>query len=81
MGQRVELQYVYQRVAKVVNTAQQLTNSVLLTARQDEKLNAIEGAFHLAQASTDHARRVDPNSTILLFHCADADRLHRHSLR
>ena len=47
----------------------------------EQRLNAIEGAFHLAQASMDHARRVDPNSTILPFHCADADRLHRHSLR
>ena len=81
MGQRAELQNVDQRVAKVESTLQQLTNLVLITARQDEKLNAIEGAFHLAQASMDHARRVDPNSTILPFHCADADRLHRHSLR
>jgi archaellum component FlaC len=39
---RAELQNVDQRVAKIENTLQQLANVVVLTARQDEKLNAIE---------------------------------------
>jgi membrane protein YdbS with pleckstrin-like domain len=39
---RAELQNVDQRVAKIESTLQQLANVVVLTARQDEKLNAIE---------------------------------------
>ena len=39
---RTELQNVDQRVAKIESTLQQLANVVVLTARQDEKLNAIE---------------------------------------
>ena len=40
-GMRAELQNVDQRVAKIESTLQQLANVVVLTARQDEKLNAI----------------------------------------
>jgi hypothetical protein len=39
---RAELQSVDQRVAKIELTLQQLANVVVLTARQDEKLNGIE---------------------------------------
>jgi hypothetical protein len=39
---RAELQNVDQRVAKIESTLQQLANVVVLTARQDEKLTAIE---------------------------------------
>ena len=41
-GMRSELINVDQRVAKIESTLQQLANVVVLTARQDEKLNAIE---------------------------------------
>lgn len=41
-GMKAELQNVDQRVAKIENTLQQLANVVVLTARQDERLNAIE---------------------------------------
>jgi len=41
-GMRAELQSVDQRVAKLENTLQQLANVVVLTARQDEHLIAIE---------------------------------------
>jgi hypothetical protein len=41
-GMRVELVSADQRVLKIENTLQQLANVVVLTARQDEKLNAIE---------------------------------------
>jgi hypothetical protein len=41
-GMRAELQNVDQRVAKLESTLQQLANVVVLTARQDEKLNAIK---------------------------------------
>jgi hypothetical protein len=41
-GMRAELQSVDQRVAKIEVTLQQLANVVVLTARQDEKLNGIE---------------------------------------
>jgi len=39
---RAELQSVDQRVAKIENTLQQLANVLVLTARQDERLIAIE---------------------------------------
>jgi hypothetical protein len=39
---RVELQNVDYRVAKIENTLQQLANVLVLTARQDERLIAIE---------------------------------------
>jgi hypothetical protein len=41
-GVRGELMTVDLRVAKIESTLQQLANVVVLTARQDEKLNAIE---------------------------------------
>lgn len=41
-GMKAELQNVDQRVAKIESTLQQLANVVVLTARQDERLNAIE---------------------------------------
>ena len=50
---RAELQNVDQRVAKIESTLQQLANVVVLTARQDEKLNAIERRVdRIEQAST-----------------------------
>jgi hypothetical protein len=39
---RAELQGVDQRVTKIENTLQQLANVLMLTARQDERLIAIE---------------------------------------
>ena len=51
-GMRSELMHVDQRVAKIESTLQQLANVVVLTARQDEKLNAIERRVdRLEQAS------------------------------
>ena len=41
-GMRAELQGVDQRVAKIDTTLQQLANVLVLTARQDERLIAIE---------------------------------------
>ena len=41
-GMRAQLQGVDQRVAKIESTLQQLANVVVLTARQDERLIAIE---------------------------------------
>lgn len=41
-GMKVELQNLDQRVAKIESTLQQLANVVVQTARQDERLNAIE---------------------------------------
>lgn len=41
-GMQAELRNVDQRVAKVEATLQQLANVVVLTARQDERLKAIE---------------------------------------
>jgi hypothetical protein len=41
-GMKAELQNVDQRVAKIESTLQQLADVVVLTARQDERLNAIE---------------------------------------
>jgi hypothetical protein len=52
-GMRAELHNVDQRVAKIESTLQQLANVVVLTARQDERLNAIERRVdRLEQAST-----------------------------
>jgi len=52
-GTRAELQYVDLRVVKIENTLQQLANVLVLTARQDEKLNAIERRVdRIEQAST-----------------------------
>ena len=51
-GMRAELVNVDQRVGKIESTLQQLANVVVLTARQDEKLNAIERRVdRLEQAS------------------------------
>lgn len=41
-GMRAELQGVDHRVAKIETTLQQLANVLVLTARQDERLIAIE---------------------------------------
>jgi hypothetical protein len=41
-GMKVELQNLDQRVAKIEATLQQLANVVVQTARQDERLTAIE---------------------------------------
>ena len=41
-GMRTELHHVDYRVAKTENTLQQLANVIVLTARQDERLTAIE---------------------------------------
>jgi hypothetical protein len=41
-GMKAELQNMDQRVAKIEATLQQLANVVVQTARQDERLNAIE---------------------------------------
>jgi hypothetical protein len=52
-GMRAELLHVDQRVTKIESVLQQLTNVVVLTARQDEKLNAIERRVdRLEQASS-----------------------------
>ncbi len=52
-GMKAELHNVDQRVAKIESTLQQLANVVVLTARQDERLNAIERRVdRLEQAST-----------------------------
>lgn len=52
-GMRAELQNVDQRVAKIENTLQQLANVLVLTARQDERLIAIERRVdRLEQTST-----------------------------
>ncbi|KAB2875760.1 MAG: hypothetical protein K8H87_02840 [Pseudorhodoplanes sp.] len=52
-GMKVELQNLDQRVAKIEATLQQLANVVVQTARQDERLNAIERRVdRLEQAST-----------------------------
>jgi len=52
-GLRGELLTVDLRVAKIESTLQQLANVVVLTARQDEKLNAIgQRVDRLEQTST-----------------------------
>lgn len=42
VGMRAELKSVDQRVARIDTTLQQLADVVVLTARQDERLKAIE---------------------------------------
>lgn len=42
LGMKAELQNVDHRIAKIENTLQQLANVVVLTARQDEKINAMD---------------------------------------
>lgn len=52
-GMKAELLNVDQRVARIESTLQQLANVVVLTARQDEKLNAIERRVdRIEQAAT-----------------------------
>lgn len=52
-GLKGELLNVDHRVAKIESTLQQLANVIVLTARQDEKLNAIERRVdRIEQAST-----------------------------
>lgn len=52
-GMTAQLNNVDQRVAKIENTLQQLANVVVVTARQDERLNAIERRVdRLEQAAT-----------------------------
>jgi hypothetical protein len=41
-GMKAELNNVDQRVAKIESTLQQLADVIVLTARQDERLSAIE---------------------------------------
>ena len=51
-GMRAELLNVDQRVARIESTLQQHASAVVLTARQDEKLNGIERRINrLEQAS------------------------------
>ena len=52
-GMKAELQNVDQRVAKIEATLKQFANVVVQTARQDERLNAIERRVdRLEQADT-----------------------------
>lgn len=55
-GMRAELQSVDQRVAKIENTLQQLANVVVLTARQDEKLAAIEQRVDRIERTSEFKR-------------------------
>lgn len=53
IGMRTELHNVDYRVAKIENTLQQLANVIVLSARQDERLTAIERRVdRLENAST-----------------------------
>ena len=57
------LQSVDQRVAKIENTLQQLANVLVLTARQDERLIAIErrvDRLEQAPAHREHRLRTHP---------------------
>jgi hypothetical protein len=51
---RAELQGVDQRVAKIESTLQQLANVLVLTARQDERLIAIERRVDRLEQSPGH---------------------------
>ncbi len=51
-GMSAELHHVDQRVAKIEATLQQLANVMVLTARQDERLNAIERRVDRFEQST-----------------------------
>jgi hypothetical protein len=51
---RAELQSVDVRVAKIENTPQQLANVLVLTARQDEGLIAIERRVDRLEQSPRH---------------------------
>lgn len=51
-GMKVELQNLDQRVAKIEATLQHLASVVVQTARQDERLNAIERRVDRLEVST-----------------------------
>jgi hypothetical protein len=51
---RAELLNVDQRVAKIERTLQQLANVVVLTVRQNEKLNALERRVDRLEQSPGH---------------------------
>jgi hypothetical protein len=53
-GMRAELQGVDQRVAKIENTLQQLATVLVLTARQDERLIAIERRVDRLEQAPGH---------------------------
>jgi hypothetical protein len=53
-GMSVELHNVDQRVAKIEATLQQLANVVVMTARQDERLIAIERRVDRLEQSSTH---------------------------
>jgi hypothetical protein len=53
-GMKAELQGVDQRVAKIENTLQQLANVLVLTARQDERLIAIERRVDRLEQGSAH---------------------------
>jgi hypothetical protein len=55
-GMKAELINVDQRVARIESTLQQLANVVVLTERQDEKLNAIERRVDRLEQAT-HSRQ------------------------
>lgn len=56
-GMKVELQNLDQRVAKIEAMLQQLASVVVQTARQDERLNAIERRVdRIEQASSAKSR-------------------------
>ena len=55
-GMRAELQNVDQRVAKIESNLQQLANVVVLTARQDEKLAAIEQRVDRIERASEFKR-------------------------
>lgn len=53
-GMRAEPQGVDLRVAKIENTVQQLANVLVLSARQDERLNAIERRMDRLEHAPGH---------------------------
>ena len=74
-GMRTELMHVDQRVAKIESTLQQLANVVVLTARQDEKLNAIERRVdRLEQACRRSAKSVARRVCCQVLICTDLRR-------
>ncbi|MDI3470384.1 MAG: hypothetical protein OJF62_002447 [Pseudolabrys sp.] len=56
-GMKAELQNVDQRVAKIEATLQQLASVVVQTARQDERLNAIERRVDRIEQSSNTTGR------------------------
>lgn len=52
LGMKVELQNVDHRIAKIESTLQQLANVVVLAARQDEKINAMERRINQLEQAT-----------------------------